>query len=61
MDTVTVTCPTCFECFEVPAPPVFEVPAQLDYDCEICCRPIDFVVTVDDQAQVSVQARLQDE
>lgn len=36
--TVTITCPTCFEPFEIPAPPPSEVPSSMDYDCEICCR-----------------------
>jgi hypothetical protein len=39
-----VTCPTCFEGFDVPAPHLTEVPCSVDYDCEVCCRPmtIDF-------------------
>ena len=36
----TVTCPTCFENFEVMAPAPEETPAEVDYDCEICCRPM---------------------
>ncbi|NNE94009.1 MAG: CPXCG motif-containing cysteine-rich protein [Verrucomicrobiales bacterium] len=40
MDTVPVTCPTCFEVFEVPAPPPAETPTEVDYDCEVCCRPM---------------------
>lgn len=36
----TVTCPSCFETFSVPAPAVTEVPTQWDYDCEVCCRPM---------------------
>ncbi|MBK8475350.1 MAG: CPXCG motif-containing cysteine-rich protein [Opitutaceae bacterium] len=42
---VTVTCPACGESFEVAAPPLVELPADLDYDCEICCRPM--VIHVD--------------
>lgn len=30
-------------------------------DCEVCCRPIDFAVEVDEQGQARVQARLQHE
>ena len=37
---VTVTCPSCSQSFEVAAPPPGELPAELDYDCEICCRPM---------------------
>ena len=37
---ITVTCPCCFAQFEIAAPPPAELPAELDYDCEICCRPM---------------------
>ena len=52
-----VQCPSCFEYFAVSIPPVDECPANLDYDCEVCCRPM--VIVVD--AQVLVQARGMDE
>jgi hypothetical protein len=35
-----VTCPTCFEEFDVHPPGLHEVPAEWDYDCEVCCRPM---------------------
>ena len=35
-----ITCPTCFETFDVPEPHVSEVPCTVDYDCEVCCRPM---------------------
>lgn len=40
IDLVSVTCPSCFEVFEVTAPGPDEVPCDVDYDCEICCRPM---------------------
>lgn len=40
MHTTPVTCPTCFEEFEVPAPFPDEAPCDVDYDCEVCCRPM---------------------
>lgn len=40
MEFAEVTCPTCFETFEVAVPPDDELPAEMDYDCEICCRPM---------------------
>ena len=40
MDTAPVICPTCFEEFHVPVPPAEETPAEVDYDCEVCCRPM---------------------
>lgn len=40
MHLIEVTCPTCFETFEVTLPPDSEMPSEVDYDCEICCRPM---------------------
>lgn len=40
MNSVEIICPTCGESFEVPAPHESEVPCSVDYDCEICCRPM---------------------
>ena len=37
---VTVTCPSCFEAFDVASPSLDEMPCDMDYDCEICCRPL---------------------
>jgi hypothetical protein len=39
-DLIPVTCPSCFEEFEVAAPSPDEVPCEVDYDCEVCCRPM---------------------
>lgn len=43
-----ITCPTCFQVFEVVVPPSEELPAEMDYDCEICCRPMILVFTDED-------------
>ncbi|MDP1587532.1 MAG: hypothetical protein Q8M07_07320, partial [Prosthecobacter sp.] len=40
MHTTPVACPSCFQEFEVPAPSFDEVPCDVDYDCEVCCRPL---------------------
>lgn len=40
MEMYPVTCPTCFEVFEIPLPPLEETPGEVDYDCEVCCRPM---------------------
>jgi hypothetical protein len=37
---VSVTCPACGETFEVEVPQDADFPAELDYDCEVCCRPM---------------------
>ena len=57
---ITVTCPACGERFEVAAPPLAELPAELDYDCEVCCRPMVILVDGDD-AEVWGEARGLDE
>ena len=44
MESAQVQCPTCFEWFEVACPPMEERPVELDYDCEICCRPMVIVI-----------------
>lgn len=51
MDVMPVQCPTCFEWFEIPSPAPAELPAELDYDCEICCRPM--LVAVDHEGAVA--------
>ena len=48
MELAEVTCPTCFEVFEVAVPHLDEMPTEMDYDCEICCRPMTLVFTEDD-------------
>lgn len=40
MELVSITCPTCFESFEILSPPPSELPTEIDYDCEICCSPM---------------------
>ena len=35
-----VMCPSCGEWFAVAVPSRDECPAVLDYDCEVCCRPM---------------------
>ena len=39
-DLVPVTCPSCHQVFDVAAPGFGEVPCDVDYDCEVCCRPL---------------------
>ena len=48
MELAEVTCPTCFEVFQVAVPHPDEMPTEVDYDCEICCRPMTIVFTKDD-------------
>ncbi|MCH2061729.1 MAG: CPXCG motif-containing cysteine-rich protein [Verrucomicrobiales bacterium] len=56
MELLPVTCPSCFETFGVAAPPVDELPADLDYDCEVCCRPM-MILVCGGQGEVWAEAR----
>ncbi len=53
---VSVTCPSCFQQFEMAVPPPEELPAELDYDCEICCRPLVILIERDGD-EVRAEAR----
>jgi hypothetical protein len=46
-----IYCPSCGESFSVPVPPVSECPAEMDYDCEVCCRPFVLVIDADGHAE----------
>ena len=50
METQGVTCPTCFEEFEVVVPTAAEASSAMEYDCEVCCRPmiLNFSVEADE-------------
>jgi Cysteine-rich CPXCG len=51
---VTVVCPACFEEFSVVSPPREELPAEWDYDCEVCCRPM--IISFDDDGEGGIAA-----
>ncbi|MBB5352034.1 hypothetical protein HNR46_002275 [Haloferula luteola] len=44
MELVSVQCPTCFEWFEIALPEAGGGAVEMDYDCEVCCRPMVIVV-----------------
>ncbi|MDJ0777896.1 MAG: CPXCG motif-containing cysteine-rich protein [Gammaproteobacteria bacterium] len=54
-----VTCPYCWESFTLLVDGSVDDQAYVE-DCEICCRPIDFVVTIDEYEQANVEALRQD-
>jgi len=57
---VAVQCPYCWEKISLLVDASIEMQEYIE-DCEVCCRPIDFVVEVDEQGLASVDARLQEE
>ncbi len=44
---MTVQCPTCFEYFEVSEIAPEDFGSQMDYDCEVCCRPLVLIIGED--------------
>ena len=42
-----IQCPTCFEYFEVSEIAPEDHGSRMDYDCEVCCRPLILVVEAD--------------
>jgi len=56
-----VTCPSCFQRFSLPAPGPGELPATIDYDCEVCCRPMLVDITLDEEDLPVAEARHPDD
>ncbi len=57
---VSVQCPYCWERFSLLIDASVESQEYVE-DCEVCCRPIDFAIEIDEENQAAVQARLQHE
>lgn len=57
---VSSQCPYCWEEITLLVDGSIENQEYIE-DCEVCCRPIDFSVEVDEQGTARVQARLQHE
>ncbi|WP_027966005.1 CPXCG motif-containing cysteine-rich protein [Halomonas halocynthiae] len=49
----TISCPYCGESSEVLLDPQ-EVQQEYIEDCQVCCQPITFMVTVDNDGDLSV-------
>ena len=46
-DLTEIQCPSCFEWFGFTMPPEGERGGEVDYDCEVCCRPMVVVISED--------------
>jgi len=57
---VGVQCPYCWEQITLLIDGSIEMQEYTE-DCEVCCRPIDFVVEMNELDQAKVVARLQNE
>ena len=59
MDTQTVRCPYCGEWLEVFVDRSVRRQEYIE-DCQVCCRPITLVVTLDGDTDAHVSARSED-
>ncbi len=57
---VGVQCPYCWEAITLLVDASIESQAYVE-DCEVCCRPIDFEIEVDEENQIRVNALSQQE
>jgi len=58
--THLIQCPYCWEKFDLVVDCSQEEQSYIE-DCWVCCRPIEFTVTVDQNNDVEVLAKSQDE
>ncbi|MCW8808121.1 MAG: CPXCG motif-containing cysteine-rich protein [Rhodanobacter sp.] len=57
---LTVECPCCGESIEVLVDPSAGDQQYIE-DCQVCCRPIVMTVSVDDDGEVQLDARAEDD
>lgn len=55
-----IFCPYCGESIEIVVDCSVESQSYIE-DCQICCRPINFTVSIDAEGVPSVEARTEDE
>jgi len=58
--TSSVQCPYCWEVIDVLLDCSVNEQAYIE-DCQVCCRPINFSVSVDEYGEVSVKVSHEDE
>jgi cysteine-rich CPXCG protein len=55
-----ISCPYCGEIIEILIDPSVESQSYIE-DCQVCCRPINMAVTIDDEGNPTVNAFAEDE
>ncbi len=58
--TLEISCPYCGETIEVLVDPSVEQQSYIE-DCQVCCRPMNMTVTVDEEGFPHVHAQSEDE
>ena len=59
-ELVEIQCPYCGETVEVVIDCSVESQRYIE-DCQVCCRPINLTVTVDEEGMPSIEAASEDE
>lgn len=60
LHNMTIQCPYCWELIEVVIDGTDEAQQYIE-DCQVCCRPINFVVQFDSQGQLNCEVYRDDE
>ncbi|HEY1774176.1 MAG TPA: CPXCG motif-containing cysteine-rich protein [Gammaproteobacteria bacterium] len=55
-----ISCPYCGEVIEILIDPSVESQSYIE-DCQVCCRPINMAVSIDDEGNPTVNAFAEDE
>ncbi len=55
-----ISCPYCGEALEILIDPSVESQSYIE-DCQVCCRPMNMTVTIDEQGVPQVEAAAEDE
>ena len=60
LQETSIYCPYCGELQTVLIDTLEEEQTYIE-DCQVCCRPIDFIISVDNQGDVVVEVRHENE
>ena len=60
VEPVSIECPYCGETIEILVDPSVERQSYIE-DCQVCCRPINLTVTMDEEGVPQVAASSEDE
>ena len=58
-ESVEIACPYCGEVIEILVDPSVESQSYIE-DCQVCCRPINLTVTIDEEGTPLVEASSED-
>ncbi|MEE8162185.1 MAG: CPXCG motif-containing cysteine-rich protein [Acidobacteriota bacterium] len=60
LETVQIVCPYCGECMEVVVDCSIRFQEYTE-DCQVCCQPMNLIVSVNQEGEPSIQVRHQND